>query len=78
MKETPIRTFEVKDILAIAPILWAAFALLFDVGYFYGVDINYFNFFSFTEHLVFAAQAAPYAMALLFLTGFFICRWLFR
>jgi len=79
METSAIRGFELKDALAIAPILWAIFALLFDVGYFWGVEINYFNFFSFTEHLVFAAQVAPYALMLLFLTSIsFIAGYLLR
>jgi hypothetical protein len=46
------------------PLLGAVIAVTFDVGYFWGVDINYFNFFSLSEHLIFAVQALPFAMIL--------------
>jgi hypothetical protein len=52
-----------KDFAVIAPILGSALCATFDVGYFWGVDINFFNAFSLTEHIVFSIQAIPIALA---------------
>src|SRR4051812_36996300 len=50
-----------KEYLVAIPILGTGSALTFDVGYFYGIDINFFTIFSLPEHLVFALEAAPLA-----------------
>ena len=46
------------------PLLGSVTGVTFDVGYFYGVGINYFTLFSLSEHLVFALEALPLALAL--------------
>jgi hypothetical protein len=48
-----------KDLLVAFPIIGTALAVTFDVGYFYGIDINYFTLFSVTEHVTFALEALP-------------------
>jgi hypothetical protein len=52
--------------LTAVPILGTSAAVLFDVGYFWGAGaINYFTFFSLTEHITFAIEALPYAIFIL-------------
>jgi hypothetical protein len=41
------------------------FAVAFNVGYFYYVDISLFTLFSLSEHIVFAIRALPVAIAIL-------------
>lgn len=48
-----------KDALIFVPIAGTAIAVAFDVGYFWGVDINWFTFFSLSEHILFALEALP-------------------
>jgi len=50
-----------KEALVLIPLIGSVLAITYDVGYFYGIDINFFTFFSVTEHLVFAMEAAPMA-----------------
>ncbi|MET4237998.1 hypothetical protein [Bradyrhizobium sp. RT10b] len=51
-----------KQVTIIGPLLASALAVTYDVGFFYGSDIGFFTFFSLAEHLVFALQAAPFAL----------------
>ena len=51
--------------LPLIPVIGTSVAVLFDVGYFWGVGINYFTFFSFTEHISFALEALPIAILIL-------------
>jgi general stress protein CsbA len=51
-----------KDLIVAMPLLVTAIAATFDVGYFSGIDINYFTLFSLSEHLVFALEALPMAL----------------
>jgi hypothetical protein len=51
-----------KDFLTFVPLLATALAIFYDVGYFYGFDLNYFSFFTLNEHIVFALQVLPYGM----------------
>lgn len=48
----------------VVPLIGSLIAVCFDVGYFYGVGINYFTLFSLTEHIGFALEALPYALAI--------------
>jgi hypothetical protein len=50
-------------------------SIIFDVGYFSGVDINFFTLFSLSEHTLFAFEALPQAAVILVAlsVGFFIC-----
>lgn len=60
-----------KDLIVAIPLLVTAIAATFDVGYFSGIDINYFTLFSLSEHLVFALEALPMALVVsaLFVIG---------
>ena len=44
------------------PLYTTSLAICYDVGFFMGVDIGFFTFYSITEHLVFALQALPWAL----------------
>jgi hypothetical protein len=65
------------NLVAGAPIFASAIALTFDVGYFSGIDINYFTLFSLSEHLVFALEALPLAFPVVavFLLYMFAFKW---
>src|SRR5882672_11158641 len=56
--------------LPVLPVVGTAIAIVFDVGYFYGVGINYFTLFSLTEHISFAFEALPVAVLILMLAVF--------
>jgi hypothetical protein len=43
------------------PVFASALAVTYDVGFFTGIGISFFSFFSLSEHLVFALQALPLA-----------------
>jgi len=58
--------------VAYIPLLGAAVALTFDVGCFSAIDISFFTLFSLSEHIVFAIQALPIAIVLLFPFSIFI------
>jgi hypothetical protein len=49
----------------VVPIAASTFALAFDIGYFYSIDIGWFSFFSISEHVEFALRASPIAFAAL-------------
>lgn len=40
----------------------AGIAIAFDIGYFYGIDINLFTLFSISEHMLFSLEALPIAL----------------
>ena len=74
--EDLIKRYQVnKDILAVAPALATAIAISFDVGYFTGIDINYFNMFSLSEHLIFALQPAPFIFGITAMAALAIALW---
>jgi hypothetical protein len=52
----------IKTAVVVVPVFAGSIAACYDVGFFYGLDISYFTFFSFTEHMVFALQAIPFAL----------------
>jgi hypothetical protein len=52
--------------LALATTGAAAVAVAFDVGYFWGLDINMFTIFSISEHILFSFEALPLAAGCLF------------
>ena len=51
--------------LAYVPLLGAAVALTFDVGYFWALNLSFFTLFSLSEHILFAIQSFPIALAVL-------------
>lgn len=55
-----------KELAVLVPLLGTAIAITYDVGFFWGLEINYFSFFSLTEHIVFAIEALPLALAVSF------------
>jgi hypothetical protein len=55
-----------KEIAVLVPVFGSTIAVTYDVGFFWGLDINYFTLFSLTEHLVFAIEALPFALGLSF------------
>src|SRR4051812_9890749 len=48
-----------KELIVFIPVFGSALAIVFDVGYFSGIDINLFTLFSINEHIVFALQVFP-------------------
>jgi hypothetical protein len=48
--------------IALVPLLAAFLALTYDIGYFFGIGLSIFSFFSLSEHILFAAQAIPFAI----------------
>jgi hypothetical protein len=55
-----------KELAVLVPVFGTAIAITYDVGFFWGLDINYFTLFSLTEHIVFAIEALPVALGLSF------------
>ena len=51
--------------LAYIPLLGAALALTFDVGYFFALNLSFFTLFSLSEHILFAIQAFPIALGII-------------
>lgn len=47
-------------------------ALTFDIGYFTGVDINFFTFFTLSEHILFVIQQLPFSIVVLGITITFV------
>lgn len=45
------------------PIVASSIAIIYDVGFFVGIGVSFFTFFSITEHIVFALQAIPFALS---------------
>jgi len=64
--DSPFPLSVVKTLATTIPILSGMTALTYDVGFFYGVQISYFTFFTLTEHLAFAIQAIPSAFLFAF------------
>ena len=56
---------ELTQVAVVAPLLASIAGVTYDVGYFYGIDINYFTFFSFSEHVLFALEDLPIALLLI-------------
>jgi hypothetical protein len=57
-----LATFDWKSAGLGLPLLASSLAITFDVGFFWGIEINFFNAFSLAEHLVFALQVLPAAL----------------
>lgn len=58
-------SLNLEKFFPVVPLVGTLVAISFDVGYFYGVGINYFTFFSLTEHVLFSFEALPYALLML-------------
>ena len=51
-----------KALAIVVPVFATSLAISYDVGFFYGANIEFFTFFSLSEHVVFALQAIPFAL----------------
>lgn len=70
-------TTDVKTLTLIGPVLASALAVLYDVGFFTGINVDFFTFFTLSEHLLFALQAIPLAAFTAYTaSGFFLGSWL--
>jgi hypothetical protein len=63
LNQKPDGIFALKDYLVLFPAIASAIAITYDVGYFSAFDLSYFSFFTLSEHIVFALQALPAALA---------------
>lgn len=69
----------VRELLVALPLVGTTLAITYDVGFFYGLDIEYFTLFSLAEHIMFALQALPLAfIAALIIPGTVIASFLTR
>jgi hypothetical protein len=57
-----IREDGLKLLTIVTPLFASSIAVIYDVGFFFGLDIGFFTFFTLSEHLVFALQAIPFAV----------------
>lgn len=53
-----------KEIAVYVPVLATAIAITYDVGYFWGIDINLFTLFALSDHILFAIEALPMAFCI--------------
>lgn len=58
----PSQTKSLTEVAVFIPSLATAVAITYNVGYFTGLDIKLFTLFSFSEHIVFALEAIPFAL----------------
>jgi hypothetical protein len=71
-----IRDDVLKVLTVVTPLFASSIAIIYDVGFFFGLDIGFFTFFTFSEHLVFALQAIPFALpTALGILGFIAITW---
>ena len=54
-----------KDYFLFFPLAGTALVVMYDVGFFWSIDVRFFTFFNLSEHAVFALQAIPLALVLL-------------
>jgi hypothetical protein len=70
-------TIDLKTLAVIGPLFASSLAVLYDVGFFTGINIDFFTFFTLSEHLVFALQAIPLAAVTAYSAGaFFFGSWI--
>ena len=72
MSDEKIWPISPKELAIVAPILGGVIAIIYDVGYFVAIGINYFSVFSLSEHLVFAIQASPLIVLAELFIGLFV------
>lgn len=51
-----------KEFIVLVPLLGSALAIIYDSGFFTGLNTHYFTFFSLNEHIVFALAVLPPAL----------------
>jgi hypothetical protein len=61
-----------KDLVVFIPLIGTVIAISYDVGYFYGIDVKLFTLFSVSEHIVFALEATPFALAAAIVVAAFV------
>jgi hypothetical protein len=66
MDEVKLDRVPLKELAIMIPLVGIALAVTYDVGFFYGIGIEYFTLFSLQEHILFALQAIPTAFVLAF------------
>ena len=71
----------VQYLLVLTPLLGSALAITYNVGYFFGIGgrLQFFTFFSLSEHIVFALAVFPQCLVLAILYGvivFYMHKWL--
>ena len=49
--------FSIKDLITIVPVAGIILAAMYDLGFFYSVDISLFTLFSWADHIVFSLEA---------------------
>lgn len=65
-----------KILTVAGPLFASSLAITYDVGFFAGIGIGFFSFFSLSEHLVFALQSLPFAiLPVLILLFWFTTGW---
>ncbi|MBL1256267.1 hypothetical protein [Methylocystis sp. Sn-Cys] len=53
----------ITNLTGLVSALALSVSISFEVGYFYGIDINMFTLFAFSEHVLFTLEAIPFAFA---------------
>ena len=66
MEEFKLDRSSLKDIAIVLPLLGIVLTTTYDVGFFYGIGIEYFTLFSLQEHILFALQVIPTAFVVAF------------
>lgn len=74
MIEEPAKYFmdNATKLISISSVITLSIAITFDVGYFFGIDINMFTFFTLSEHVLFSIQWLPLSIVLLLYGIFFV------
>src|SRR5664279_4136558 len=68
LDEFPIeaKKLEAKDLVVFVSLLGSVLAIIYDTGFFWGLDLAFFTFFSIAEHLLFALEAIPITLLIVF------------
>jgi hypothetical protein len=61
MDEFKLDRISLKELAIMVPLAGVVLAVTYDVGFFYGIGIEYFTLFSLQEHILFALQVIPTA-----------------
>jgi hypothetical protein len=66
-----IKQLEIKDLIGLISFLVSACGLMYDIGFFFGVDLDLFTLFSLAEHLLYGLRILPVTLALALAIIFF-------
>ena len=78
--DTPLRAYSSTDTtkthIAVVTSCLISLAVTFDVGFFKGIDVDMFTFFTLGEHTLFALESIPYLLlfAMVVLAGYITLR----